>query len=135
MSLRSVGLTAGLIILLAISTAAQRAVKASDAWVRASSAGEALAGVILENGTMYDAYLTGVESDAAQAVELLQTTNGKPAVVKEVAIPAFDRVAMVADGVFLRLKGLKKPLRPGNNVSLTMTLDSGERLNIDATVK
>ena len=127
-----------LIILLipgAAITAAQRTVKASDARIAAAAGPETVAYIVVENGTMYDIYLTSVETDAAQAVELLQTTNGKPSVVKEIPIPAFDRLAMTAEGVHLKFTGLKKPLKPGDRVALIIGIDNGDRLTVDATVK
>jgi copper(I)-binding protein len=112
----------------------QRTVKAADAWVTAAE-NEATAYVALENGTMYEVYLTGVETEIAQVVEMRQTTGGKANTVREVAIPAFDRVAMAADGTHLKLTGLKKPLKAGERVTLSLQFDSGDRLAVEAIVK
>lgn len=135
MWLRPILLIIGLVLGGTAATAGQPGVKASDAWVAAADGPETAAYVVVENGTMYDVYLTGAESDLAQAVELLQTTNGKASVVNEMPIPAFDRIAMAAHGRFLRLKGLKKPLKAGDRVALVLGLDNGDRLTVDATVK
>ena len=135
MVLRPVLLIAALLMCGAVGTAAQPGVKAADAWVAAADGPETAAYVTVQNGTMYDVYLTGAETAVAQAVELMQTANGKAGAVKEVSIPAFDRVAMAADAVILRLKGLKKPLQAGDRVALVLGLDNGDRLNVEATVK
>jgi copper(I)-binding protein len=62
-------------------------------------------------------------------------TNGKTAGVKEVLIAAFDRLEMSADGTFLRLSQLKRPLKSGDTITLTLTTDGGERLSAAAVVK
>jgi periplasmic copper chaperone A len=115
--------------------AAQRTVRASDAWISASDSRTVTAFVLVENGTMYDVYLTGVETEVAGAVELLQATEGKTAVVKEVAIPAFDRLEMSPGSTYLRFRELKKPLKAGETHTLILQTDTGERLEVAAVVK
>jgi copper(I)-binding protein len=130
--LRSAALAA-LVLLVGAAPSAQRAVKVADAWITTAGA-EATAFVTIENGTMYDAYLTGAQADVAASIELMQTVGGKATVVTEIPIPAFDRVTMAAGGTYLRLKGLKKPLQSGEIVSLSLVLDGGS-LSADAVVK
>jgi copper(I)-binding protein len=129
------------LVVLLCSTAgvaAQRTVRASDAWVAAPAAGgvETMAFVTVDNGTMYDVYVVGAQSEAAEVVELRQTdAAGKASVVKEVPVPAFDRLEMSAKGVHLRLASLKKPLKPGETVTLTLLTDGGTALEVAAAVK
>jgi periplasmic copper chaperone A len=119
--------------------AGQRTVKVSTSWVKlpAEGAAETAAFVTVENGTMYDVYLVGVESDAAAVVELRQASKsgGAPTPAKEVAVPAFDRLDMAPDGVYVHLGQLKRPLKAGDRVSLTISVDSGTPLAVEATVK
>lgn len=115
--------------------AGQRTVRATEAWIAAGASGEARAFAIVENGTMYDVYLVGAESDAAGAIELMQTTSGKSAAVKEVPIAAFERLEMSPDATFLKLSGLKRPLKPGETVTIVLRTDTGERLSVAAAVK
>lgn len=136
MPLRVAVLTSVLAVVFASSVAAQRTVRAADASVvAAAQGGETVAYAVIENGTMYDVYLAGAMTDAAQTVELVRITNDKPVTVKDVPIPAFDRLAMAPDGVHLRLKGLTRGLKAGDKVALALTLDNGDTLTIDATVK
>jgi copper(I)-binding protein len=122
------------IILVPLLPSAQRIVKATDAWVTATADG-ASAYVVIENGTMYDVFLTRVESEAAETVELRQTANGVSSVVEEIAIPAFNQLAMTGDGAHLKLKGLKRALKAGDTVPLALTLDNGDVLSVSAVTK
>jgi hypothetical protein len=124
-----------LISLIAPLNAAQRTVRASEGWVEAAAAGDTRAFAVVENGTMYDVYLVGAESDAAGAIELMQTTAGKIAATKEISIAAFDRLEMSPDEIFLKLTGLKRPLKPGESITIVLRTDTGERLSVAATVK
>ena len=128
-----------LLLLSAWSTAhgvaAQRAVKVSDAWVTTSPGPDTTAFVRVENGTMYDVYIVGAESPVADAVELMQKKNGELAAAKEVAVAAFDSLAMSPDGIFLRLRGLKRPMKNGDSAEIAVVTDQGDRLTVSATVK
>jgi copper(I)-binding protein len=127
-----------LALLLASSPAGalgiQRAVKVSDAWIQATPT-EASAFAIVENGTMYDVYLVGASSDVAASVQLVQTTGGKTTPVKEVAVASFDRLQMSPDGTFLKLLQLKRPLKTGESITITLQTDAGEQLPVTAVVK
>ena len=117
----------------------QRTVKASAGWVKlpADGAKETSAFVTVENGTMYDVYLIGAESDVAAAVELRQASKsgGPPTAAKEVTVPAFDRVDMAPDGLYVHLGQLTRPLKAGDRVNLTISVDSGTPLTVEAVVK
>ena len=131
---------AALLLLLfsATTVAAQRTVRATDAWVAAPAAGatETAAFATVDNSTMYEVYIVGAQSDAADVVELRQTdAAGKTSVVKEAPVPAFDRLEMSAKGVHLRLASLKKPLRAGDTVALALLTDGGQALEVAAVVK
>jgi copper(I)-binding protein len=114
-------------------------VRATTGWVKAPASGgtETTAFVTVENGTMYDVYLVGVESDAAELVELRQATKGggPPTVAKEVTVPAFDRLDMSPDGVYIHLGRLKHPLKPGEMVTFALRIDNGPVLSASVTVK
>ena len=131
---------AALLLLLfpAATVAAQRTVRATDGWVATPAAGatEATAFATVDNGTMYEVYIVGAQSDAADVVELRQTdAAGKTSVVKEAPVPAFDRLEMSAKGVHLRLTSLKKPLKAGDRVALALLTDGGQELQLEAVVK
>jgi copper(I)-binding protein len=130
---------AGLLLSFALAhsdPAAQRTVRISNAWVKAvdGNAVGTTAFATVENGTMYDIYIVAVETDVG-AAELLQVSGGKAAVVKEVTVPAFDKLEMSAETAHIRIGGLKRPLKAGETVSLTLTTDGGQALAVDALVK
>jgi copper(I)-binding protein len=118
-----------------VSAHLQRTVRAMDGWIKPGGPTEATAFVVVDNGTMYDIYLVGAESDAAGSVELVQTTNGKTARVKEVPVAAFDRLEMSADGTFLKLSHLKRAFKSGETATILLVTDAGERLSVAAVVK
>jgi hypothetical protein len=117
----------------------QRAVTAPSAWVQAPAAGtaEASAFGVVANGGMYEVYITGVASEEAGVAELRQKAPGASAAaaVKEVPVPAYDRLEMAPEGVHIRLRELKRPLKAGDTVPLMIFLDNGETLSVNATVK
>src|SRR5688572_23509648 len=94
---------------------AQPSVRAVDASVvLAETAKAATALVVVENGTMYDVYLTGATTEIAESIEIREKPKGAAAAaVKEVPVPAFGRLEMSSDGVHLALVNLKRPLKAG----------------------
>jgi copper(I)-binding protein len=115
--------------------AAQRTVRGVDARVEVTDATSARAHVTIENGTMYEVYVVSATSDAAATTELTRATDGKAEAVKEVPIPAFDRLEMSNDGVYLRLTGLTRALKAGDTITISLKTDSGEVLTVAAPVK
>lgn len=122
-----------------IVAGAQQAPAAVSAWVAAPAAGatSAVAYVAVNNPTMYDIYVTGASSDAAGSVELRAPGAGgaEPAVVKEFTVPAYGSTAAEAAAPHLRLVDLKRPLKAGDSVALTLQTDGGVALKVAATVK
>jgi copper(I)-binding protein len=116
----------------------QPTVRAAEAWIKAPEPGsaEATAFVTIDNGTMYDVFVVGVQTDVA-AIEIRDSPKGAAAsvAVHEVPVPAFGRLEMSPQAVHLRLKELKKPLVAGQIVQLVVHTDGGEQLSIAATVK
>ena len=119
----------------ATTVTGQAGIKASSAWARPSTTTETTAFAVVENGTMYDVYIVGAETDVAEAVELVQISKGKPGVVKEVTVAAFDRLEMSPEGTFLRLTQLRRPLKTGESVTITLKTDTGTALSVDLVVK
>lgn len=116
---------------------AQSAVKASGGHVSVTKDGTTATAVLtVQNGTMYDVYVVGAQTDAAGAVEIRQAAPaGEAAAVKEVPVPAYGALEMSTQGVHLLLKDLKRPLKAGDTVTLTVFTDAGERIDIAAKVK
>lgn len=138
------GMRAGVFVLvLAAATVAaagaQPAPSVVSAWVAAPAAGatSAVAYVAVNNPTMYDIYITAASTDAAGSVELRMpgAGGGEPAVVKEFTVPAYGSTAAEAAAPHLRLADLKRPLKAGDTVALTLQTDGGVTLKVAATVK
>ena len=122
------------------SAAAQGRISASDGKVKLPAAGEtqAMAFVTVENPTMYAIYVTSAASDAAGKVELRDAGQDGAARLKAVefiTVPAYGRVDMGANGVHLLLRDLKRPLKEGDAVALTLTTDVDVTLKLQAVVR
>ena len=117
----------------------QPTVRASAAWIQAPAAGstEASVFVTIDNGTMYDVYIVGAETEVATAVEFRDVSKGAaaPEVIKEVPVSAYGRLEMSPDAVHLHLGSLKRPLVAGEVVKLVIHTDGGDQLTVSATVK
>jgi periplasmic copper chaperone A len=116
----------------------QPTIRVSQAWIEAPGGStEATAFVTIDNGTMYDVYIVGAETEAAAVIELHDTPQGAsaPAAVKEVSVPAYGRLEMSRESVHLRLASIARPLKAGDDVTLVLYTDGGERLAVTATVK
>jgi len=118
----------------------EKSVEASNGWVKTPAAGDtsAAAFVAVDNPTQYDIYLTSVATDAAGKVEFRDKTGGSDAqgqVKKTVSVPAFGALAMDPKGVYLLLTDLKRPLKDGDMVALTLTTDGGTMLKVSAAVR
>ena len=115
----------------------QPTVRGSAAWIQASAAdsNETIAGLVIDNGTMYDVFIVGVQTDVA-TVEMRERSEGATTTaVKEVSVPAYGRLEMSAESVHLRLSALKRPLVAGEAVTLVLYTDGGEQFTVSALVK
>ena len=133
---------AGLVILCCIGTsplwATQKVVSASDAWVKLPATGETTttAFAVIDNPTMYDVYLVAASSPvAADVVFGDASTAGKEAPVKEVTAPAYGKTELTPQGVHLVLKGLKRTLKAGEAVTITIVTDNGATIDLSASVR
>ena len=131
---------AGAVLLaLGISTAsAQKAVGTSDGWIRLPAAGEttARAFATIDNPTMYDVYFVSASADVSESVQFLQVapSGGPGTVVKEVTAPAYGKVELKPDGVHLVLNGLKRALKPGETITITIATET-TAVTLNAVVK
>lgn len=133
---------AGLLILCVIGTsrlsAIQKAVSASDAWIKLPAAGEntTSAFAIIDNPTMYDVYLVSASSEvAADVVFGDATAAGNDGPIKEITAPAYGKAELTPKGVHLVLKGLKRALTAGETVPITVVTDSGAAIQLSASVR
>ena len=126
------------IVAAASAAAAQsKELAATEGWVKTPAAGEttAAAFALIRNPTMYDVYVTSAAADVAGSVELREGTGSSAKTVPHLTVTAYESVKMGPDGVHLVLKDLKRPLKEGDKVTLTLTTDSGVTLKVAADVR
>jgi len=119
------------------SAAAQdKAVTGSNAWVRLPSEGQTstIAVAAINNPGMYAIYVLTATSDAAGKVEFRDASKGDQA-VEEVDVLAYESTYMDPKGVHMYLSDLKRPLKEGDTVTITMKTDQGVLIPVTATVK
>jgi periplasmic copper chaperone A len=111
-------------------------VSASDGWIKTPAAGAtmAMAFVEIENPTMYDVYLTTGTADVAGKVEFRDASKGTQA-QEFVIAPAYGTLSMDQKGVHVALLDLKRPLKAGDKVSLTLANQDGLKLQVAAAVR
>jgi copper(I)-binding protein len=113
-------------------------VTAARGWVRliAAGANSALAGAVVENTSAYVVYVTAAETDVASRIELRDASKSDPKsqAVKFISIPAFGSLTMDPKSAHLVLNGLKRPLKAGERVALTLRTDQNVRIPVTATV-
>ena len=124
-------------LLVTVDLSAQAPVTASSGWVMEPAAGatSTSAYAVIENPTMYEIYVTAVTTDAAASAEVADGPAAAPKAVRELAVPAYGRTELKPDGVRFLLKDLKKPLKAGDAVELTLTTDGGVVIKLTAAVK
>jgi VCBS repeat-containing protein len=120
----------------ALSGQAPDKVSASEGWIKTPAAGAtmAMAFVEIENPTQYDVYLTTGTSDVAGKVEFRDASKGTQA-QEFVIAPAYGTLSMDQKGVYVALVDLKRPLKEGDKVSLTLANQDGLKLQVAAAVR
>lgn len=106
-----------------ISCAAD-SVAISNAWARATAPGQNVGAVYLELKSTVDRTLIKAESPAAGSVEIhkMSMKDGimEMRMLKSVELPAGEMVKLEPGGLHLMLFDLKKPLKAGENLQLTL---------------
>lgn len=115
-------------------------VAASAAWVKTPAAGDktAMAFVNIDNPTAYDIFYTAGTTDVAGKVELRDRSKGadaKAQAVEFIVVPAYGSLSMDEKGVYLLLTDLKRPLKAGEMVSVTLTTQDSAKLQFRAAVR
>ena len=87
--------------------------------------------VVINNPTMYDIYVMSATSDVAGKVELY--SNDKP--VDNMTVAAYGSLTLKAGGMFLRLSDMKRELKAGESITVTMMTDGGVAIAATAVVK
>ena len=137
-----VGLIAIVALLAGVTARAgqQQEPSASGGWVKLPASGETMASafVSIDNPTMYDIFLASASADVAGKVEFRQadaTGALKADAMKNVTVAAYGSLEMDPKGVQLVLSELKRPLKEGETVTLSVSILYGATLKVPATVR
>jgi copper(I)-binding protein len=125
------------VLVLNLLFAVQAAPSASGAWVSAPAGGATTADAyaVIENPTMYEVFIVSVTTDAAAAAEVVDGPGENAKAVKELSVPAYGSAELKPGALRIRLKDLKRPLKEGDSVGLTLTTDGGVTMKVTAAVK
>ena len=113
-----------------VGAARTQPVTVRDAWVRAPAPGQKIAAAYLELVSRVNSALVAAASPVAATVELHNTTvDGgvmKMRAVARVELPAGRTVKIAPGGLHIMLVGVKQPLKTGDKVPLTLTVQRGD---------
>ncbi|MGE3275174.1 MAG: copper chaperone PCu(A)C [Vicinamibacterales bacterium] len=121
-----------------VLTALVQSVSAVSAWMPPAeqTAKQAPLYVTIENPTMYDVYIVKAKTDVAENVEFHESDGfGGDEPVKDFTIPAYESLEILSRGPHIVLTGLKRPLKEGQTVTITLTTDGGQDIEIKAEVR
>ena len=115
----------------------------SDASVRATAPGQESAAIRFSITSKKEARLVAIASPVADAVEIHSMThdNGvmKMRAIEFLSLPAGKMVKLGVSGNHVMLLNLKNPLKAGDSVPLTITVEFAdkhkEKINVNAEVK
>jgi periplasmic copper chaperone A len=101
-------------------------VQVSGVWARATAPGQKVAGVFLEITASADARLVGARTPAASVAELhfMSMEGGvmRMREVEQIDLPQGATISLKPGGYHVMLFDLKRPLRPGESIPLTLTV-------------
>lgn len=127
-------------VLAAFSLAAQAQVTVTGAWARATVPAAKASGAFLQVESKTAARLVGVSSPVATA-ELhqmsMQDNRMAMAHVESIDLPAGKAVQLAPGGYHVMLMGLKRQLKEGETVPLTLVIEGagGKRENVEVQVQ
>lgn len=117
-------------------------ISVTSPWSRATALG-APNGVVylgIVNHSGVSDRLAEVTSDAAARVQIHQSMDGMPGMMmmepvkNGVPIPAGQTVTLKPGGLHIMLMGLKRQLKPGDTVPLSLTFDKAGKIDVLADV-
>jgi len=126
-----------LLSIMAASAAAQAQVQVKEPWVRATVPHQTATGAFMQLQSAQDARLVEARSPVAGAVELHEMKMDKDVMrmrpVKSIDIPAGKGAELKPGGYHVMLMGLKKQVKEGESVPLTLVVEGkdGKRQTIE----
>lgn len=132
------GLMAAVCLMLSVGLAAaqDKPVTASDAWVKLPEPGAkgTVAFATVSNPGMYAIYLVSGSSDVAGKIEFRDAGKDN-ATQEDVTVIAYESTYMNPKGVHMYLSDLKKELKEGDTVYITLKTELGIPIEVEAKVK
>ncbi|MFD2365866.1 copper chaperone PCu(A)C [Pseudoduganella sp. GCM10020061] len=130
-------------VLLACAAQASAQVTVSDAWVRATVPAQKTSGAFMRVTSPVPARLVSVSTPLAGLAELhkmeMKGDQMKMAAVDAVELPAGKEVNLASGGYHVMLMDLKRQLKPGETVPLTLDVVTGkdkhQTVLVNATVR
>lgn len=144
MNKRLTGLLAAAIFALGTAAAsAKDTVEVDHVWIRATVPGQKVAAAYLDITSPVAAKLVAARSPAAAIVELhtMSMHDGVMEMrqVEDIALPAKHTIHLAPGGYHVMLINLKKPLKAGEKVPLTLVVEGADKhqseLPVTATVR
>jgi copper(I)-binding protein len=139
---KTLGIALGAMLLPWFAAAlAGGALTVQDPYARAVPPGQPNSAVFMRvvNGGDAPRALVGGKSEAAEVVELhthtMEDGMMKMRRVERIEIPAKGAVSLEPGGLHVMLIGLKRNLAPDDSVALTLNLDDGSALHVQAPVR
>ena len=126
-------------MLMTLVGAAQAQVSVTAPWVRATVPAQKSTGAFMHLQSVKPARLVGVSSPAAATVELhkmdMQGSVMKMGPVDSIELPAGKVVNLASGGYHIMLTGLKRQLKAGETVVLTLQVQGKDNKRESLTVK
>jgi len=121
----------GLALGLCLAQSAHAQVTISQPWVRATVPGQKVAAAYMELRSAKEATLVSAASPLAEVTEVheMRMENGvmRMRAVERMALPAGKTVRLEPGGYHVMLMGLPKPLKAGDTVPITLTVETSDK--------
>ena len=123
----------------ASASAAAGVLTVRDPWVKAADKGMTAAFATIVNDGDTDVTITGVSTDVSRAeIHEMAMTDGKMAMRQKqggVVVAARSQAALEPGGDHLMLMDLTRPVRPGDQLDITLTFADGRTQTFTAVAK
>ncbi|WP_298749123.1 copper chaperone PCu(A)C [uncultured Serinicoccus sp.] len=124
-----------------VSTDGEAQVSITDPWVKAADEGMTAAFGTITNPGEEDVVVTAADTGVSTMMELHEMATGDSGEMvmteKEggIVVPAGGQAELNPGGDHLMLMDLTEPLEPGQDISITLTMEDGSRFSFDAPVR
>ncbi|MEJ5339699.1 MAG: copper chaperone PCu(A)C [Aquificaceae bacterium] len=121
----------------AVVALAQPKIELKDAWVREvpPTSKMSAAYMVIENKGKEADRLLDASNNASEITELHETAEGKMRRVRAIEVPAGGKVELKPGGLHIMLINLKKPLKEGDTVELTLKFEKSGEVKVQAPVR